>query len=233
MGRPYILVEDVQFTPSTSEMEDAVPQKGTLKVTGVIRGAPLSADRLVYLRNWGDFAIGRIIAAPRRPRGPQGDGSMDVEDKVLSEPGPERDDLIEVNEVDDMGNEQTWPTEEEMREKDSDVMEGDVPDAPEGTTPKAVRRVPKGTSAYQAAWLLEDEEVDSEENWSDASDDEGGEAGSTKTGLRFENMSVDGEDSNKDAEVEEQEEYEDVAEEEQNSKAVAFEDMDMEEEKRQ
>jgi pre-rRNA-processing protein TSR1 len=233
MGRPHILAEDVDFTPTTSGMEEGAEQKGILKVTGVIRGAPLSADRLVYLQNWGDFAIGRIIAAPRRLRGPLGDGSMEVEDKVLSEPGPDKDDLIESNEVDDMGNEQTWPTEDEMREKGSNAMDGDVPDALEGTTPKAVRRVPKGTSAYQAAWLLEDEDIDSDGDGSEGSDDDTGDTGTNKAAFKFENMSVDGGESNKDVEVEEREEYEDVAEEEQSSKAVAFEDIDMEEEKRQ
>ena len=239
MGRPYVLAEDLAFTPSASIAADMngadETRTGTLKVTGVVRGAPFSADRLVYIPGCGDFATNRIIAAPRRLRGQQGDGSMDVEDKVLSEPGPEKDDLVEVNEVDDMGNEQTWPTEAEMDEKGSSVMEGDIPDAVEGTTPKTVKRVPKGTSAYQAAWLLEDEEVDSEEDGSDGDteqEDEGGKP--VKKGLiLFENMSVDGGESNKDVEVEEKEEYEDVADEEQSSKAVVFEDMDMEEEKRQ
>ncbi|CCA76807.1 related to TSR1-protein involved in 20S rRNA accumulation [Serendipita indica DSM 11827] len=158
---------------------------------------------------------------------------MDVEAKVLSEPSTggagddvdQQDDLVSVNEVDDMQNEQTWPTEEDMREGAS-AIDGtdDLPDADEGTTPKVVKRVPKGTSAYQAAWLLEDEEVD--EDTSEPDDEEGTE--------RDGGGSVDMNDgaSEMASKVDDDEEYEDVVEE-KSSRAVAFEDMDMEEEKRQ
>ena len=35
-----------------------------------------------------------------------------------------------------------------------------IPDANKGTTPKAVRRVPKGTSEYQAAWIVDESDED-------------------------------------------------------------------------
>ena len=48
------------------------------------------------------------------------------------------------------------------------VESDNLPDAKPGTTPKRiVKRVPKGTSAYQAAWI-----VDSEEEYSEEDDDE-------------------------------------------------------------
>ena len=42
-----------------------------------------------------------------------------------------------------MEGEQTWPTEEEFKEAENQTR---------------TKRVPRGTSAYQAAWILDDEE---------------------------------------------------------------------------
>jgi len=91
---------------------------------------------------------------------------MAVEPTVLSEPDPEEvDSLVSSNDPDDMQNEQTWPTEEEMQDDSSrrPAEDTQLPDADLGTTPRVVRRVPKGTSEYQAAWIIDedDEEDDS------------------------------------------------------------------------
>jgi pre-rRNA-processing protein TSR1 len=97
---------------------------------------------------------------------------MAVEPTVLSEPDPEdADSLVSSNDPDDMQNEQTWPTEEEMRDDGSSRNPAEDPQLPEagpGTTPRAVRRVPKGTSEYQAAWIVdEDDEGDEDKRDSD------------------------------------------------------------------
>ena len=47
-GRPYVLCENVQWAD------------GTLAVTGVVRGAPLSPDRLVHIPNYGDFQVEKV-----------------------------------------------------------------------------------------------------------------------------------------------------------------------------
>ena len=47
--RSRLLSEEVGFEGS---VEEGI---GTLKVTGVVRGAPLSADLLVHLTGWGDY----------------------------------------------------------------------------------------------------------------------------------------------------------------------------------
>jgi hypothetical protein len=60
-GRPWVLADEVGFE------EGAEEGKGTLTVTGVVRGAPLSADLLVHLTGWGDYRIsrvGRILCSP-------------------------------------------------------------------------------------------------------------------------------------------------------------------------
>lgn len=53
-GRPWVLAEEVGFDDS---MEGG---KGTLKVTGVVRGTPLSVDLLVHLTGREDYRISRV-----------------------------------------------------------------------------------------------------------------------------------------------------------------------------
>ncbi|PAV74253.1 hypothetical protein WR25_18113 [Diploscapter pachys] len=72
--------------------------------------------------------------------------------------------LKEESEIvpDPMNAEQTWPDEQE------------ITDADKLNSPAEKKRVPKGTSAYQAAWILESDEEneDGEEASEDESDDE-------------------------------------------------------------
>lgn len=65
-----------------------------------------------------------------------------------------------------LANEQTWPTEEEMmsapNNADGLLAQSDIP---------KIKRVPKGTSAYQAAWIVDD--ADQDDNSDTASNDDG------------------------------------------------------------
>src|SRR6267154_4050729 len=91
-------------------------------------------------------------------------GAMDVETGpvLLAERVPSSaDSLVSTNVADDMENEQTWPTEEEMAGVPHGLgegVEGEVPDAKKGTTPKRIKRIPKGMSEYQSSWLVEESE---------------------------------------------------------------------------
>jgi pre-rRNA-processing protein TSR1 len=95
---------------------------------------------------------------------------MDVEPHLIAEPDAnEADSLVSSNDPDDMANEQTWPTEEEMNGAPDDVQ-NPIPDAPKGTTPRIIKRIPKGMSEYQAAWIVDetdDEDDRKDENGSD------------------------------------------------------------------
>ncbi|KAJ7354686.1 ribosome biogenesis protein tsr1 [Mycena albidolilacea] len=197
-GRAWVLGE-------SAEWED-----GMLKVTGVVRGAPLSANRLVHLPNYGDFQISKIMSAPVAKA-----GKMEVEPGVLCEAGDDADSLVSSNDPDDMANEQTWPTEEEMQGADAAPAEPALPDAKQGTTPRVVRRIPKGMSQYQAAWIIDEEEDD-------------GEDGDDKSGGEDEEMGDAGEE-------EEAEEMQDmpVEEDHEMERSVAFQDLDNEEEAKQ
>lgn len=137
---------------------------------------------------------------------------MEIEPSLLSEPDPEEaDSLVSTNDPDDLANEQTWPTEEEMNRGHDGSDEQQIPDALPGTTPKAVKRIPKGMSEYQAAWIID--ETDEE--------DEGEE--------------VPGAEHDKEDQDEEMEEMVEmpVDDETDNQRSVRFQDLDVEEEAEQ
>ncbi|TFY82450.1 hypothetical protein EWM64_g1558 [Hericium alpestre] len=198
-GRSWMLGESVEWADRT------------LAVTGVVRGAQLSANRLIHLPNYGDFQISGILSAPV-PKTTKG-AVMEVEPVLLSEPDAEdADSLISSNDPDDMTNEQTWPTEEEMKDRDADAQGEGLPDAENGTTPKVVKRIPKGMSEYQAAWIIDEDEED--------------EDGSERSKGEDEEM--------QDMEEEEMVDMPEKDEHETEShKSVAFLDLDAEEEERQ
>jgi len=97
--------------------------------------------------------------------------AVETDSTPLSAPTDAADDLTATNEPDMMANEQTWPTEDEMASAPGSSM-GDS---------KRTKRVPKGTSAYQAAWIVDDndgeddDEDDEDEDDMDMEDGEGGD----------------------------------------------------------
>lgn len=237
MGRPWVLAEEVSWAMNTNSDVPIIPSDGgqklgCLHVTGVIRGAPLSANRLVHLPGHGDFQVERVVSAslPRSGRGSNGrtESGMEVEPTTLAEPNADdADSLVSTNVPDETMNEQTWPTEDEMRGIGVDV-EGTInslriPDAKKGTTPRRVKKVPKGWSEYQAAWIVEDEDE--------------GEDG-IENGREFGNGEdvgmKDDASEEEDSEKEEESDMEDLPEiATTNGGEVAFKDLDMEEETRQ
>lgn len=160
-ARAYIVAEgsgSVRWIPTSDE-------KGTLEVVGTVRGGSLSANRLVHIPGHGDFQVDSILPAPSLARSHK--MAMDMSEP-LSTPGEGADDLTATNIPDTMNNEQTWPTEEEM---------ADAPAAGPSEY-KPTKRVPKGTSAYQAAWIFDDDdEEDEEEDDDDDMDEEDEELG--------------------------------------------------------
>ncbi|EIW68703.1 hypothetical protein TREMEDRAFT_74147 [Tremella mesenterica DSM 1558] len=177
-GRAYLVAEGstaVRWTPSTLEGTDGEEQ-GRLEITGTIRGGCLSSERLVHIPGKGDFQVEAIIPAPpsqltlaARPH-QKPDMAIDITPDPLSVPSEEADDLVSTNTPDLMANEQTWPTEEDMAQ--GMFENGD----------KRTKRVPKGTSAYQAAWIADedDEDEDGDEEEDEEMDGEEGEDGGSE-----------------------------------------------------
>ncbi|GMK53652.1 hypothetical protein CspeluHIS016_0102380 [Cutaneotrichosporon spelunceum] len=151
-GRAWLVAEEepvwTAAAGTANDIEQQVAEPGSLRVTGTVRGGRLSANRLVHLPGFGDFQISEISAA-RSLSTRDSDGCASA--VCLSSPGDEADDLTANNVPDLLANEQTWPTEEEMMGAQG---------AETDDLPKRVKRVPKGTSAYQAAWIFDDDDED-------------------------------------------------------------------------
>jgi len=172
--RSWMLVEEVKFGESTV-------------LTGVVRGKGLKADRLVQVGDWGTFQVDKITAAPlaRRKRGEEGMNVEEGAEEILDQPTEDRDDLVGLA-----------PEEVRMEDDDDEMNDGMTTmttskkgvllddhhyfseDEPEAYT--APKKLPKGTSKYQAAWYLDDDVSDSgsdmEEDDDEMEDDEEEEA---------------------------------------------------------
>ncbi|KAL1954450.1 hypothetical protein VTO42DRAFT_1174 [Malbranchea cinnamomea] len=151
--RSWMLIENVVWPETSTE------PSGTVVVTGVVRGRGLKADRLVHIPGWGDYQISAIDAGPRpRPNAKKGD-VMNVDDEStpqrLDEPTADADDLATVAPEDVMMTDDYEPTD--ISEKKGVLIDDHhyFSEEEEEVQTKP-RRLPKGTSSYQAAWYLDD-----------------------------------------------------------------------------
>ena len=136
---------------------------------------------------------------------------MEVEDITIAEPDPSSaDSLVSSNDPDDLANEQTWPTEDEMNDV-AEPEQDEIPEAVSGTTPKTVRR---SMSEYQAAWIIDDDDGEGDEDGKEQGDD-----------MEMAGMH------------EEEEEMQPIEDDHQmdldNREHVTFEDLDVEEDEKQ
>ncbi|XP_077579607.1 pre-rRNA-processing protein TSR1 homolog [Stigmatopora nigra] len=180
--RSHLLAQHVTFTPNDSSAQSSTGL-GTLCVSGYVRGRPLKVDRLVHISGHGDFQLSQIdapldplpliTAAPRQSKPGKGDVDMQQDDpeteapvRVLMKADPSSRETLQTEaEVDPMDGEQTWPTESELQE------------AEDARKKKRVMKVPKGTSDYQAAWIVDDDDdencdLDEESSEDDEPDDD-------------------------------------------------------------
>ncbi|XP_049492720.1 pre-rRNA-processing protein TSR1 homolog isoform X2 [Panthera uncia] len=170
--RAYMFAHAADFVPS--EENNLV---GTLKISGYIRGQTLNVNSLLHIIGQGDFQMKQIDAPidpfllnPRVVKSQDSGAAMEIcavdtvvdmeEDlKVLMKADPERQESLQTEVIPDpMEGEQTWPTEEELNEANDCLKESS----------KVVKKVPKGTSSYQAEWILdEDGESGGEDEYDD------------------------------------------------------------------
>ncbi|RKP03462.1 hypothetical protein CXG81DRAFT_9438 [Caulochytrium protostelioides] len=144
--------------------QSAAAETGTLKVTGYLRGANLSAGHLVHIPDHGDFEIERITTNVNRH-------DPDAQEQLLSafpaDPAA-RESLQVDRQPDALDAEQTWPTDEELDAADRRVaklkraqqLAEQEAASRVGATPQPDGKtvwVPKGTSEYQSAWLADDQ----------------------------------------------------------------------------
>ncbi|KJE95409.1 Tsr1 protein [Capsaspora owczarzaki ATCC 30864] len=231
---PYMLADHVGFS-----VTDSTAGTGILSVTGFLRGRSLDVNGLVHLRNFGDFQIGRIDGpndpyslnrrnATGKKQSQQNVAQMDTEgeteevdehgNRILARPSAEQQQsLVSEIEPDPMSQHQTWPTVEEMK---AALRQQRAP---------RVLRVPKGTSEYQAAWIVEDGDRDEDDNGDEDSGDEDDE-NAMAMATEFDDDAMDGGDAMQDGgNDEDEEEYEDLVEETADAKYDAEMNFDDEE----
>ncbi|KAL3845392.1 hypothetical protein ACJIZ3_002795 [Penstemon smallii] len=133
--------------------------KCTLALTGYLRVHSLSVNQLVHVTGAGDFQLSKIelLKDPCTLNVRKGGDFMDSEEidkaqavRCLTPDPLKQEPLVIENIPDPLAGEQTWPTEAEMAEADKD----------HDKKTKKKKRIPKGTSEYQAAWIVDDSDVD-------------------------------------------------------------------------
>ncbi|CAL4895990.1 unnamed protein product [Urochloa decumbens] len=155
--RPYVMSEQVCIKP------DDNTGLCTLLVSGYLRAHNLSVNQLVHVSGAGDFQLGQIdvLKDPYPLSERKSSDVMETEDngiQIVNTFVPDssnQEPLLVENVPDPLAGEQTWPTEEDMEEANINNKERKL----------VKRKLPRGTSEYQAAWIVDD--TDDEDNDSD------------------------------------------------------------------
>ncbi|XP_075520704.1 uncharacterized protein LOC142553986 isoform X2 [Primulina tabacum] len=161
--RPYLMAQKVDFAVDGCSSEHC-----TLVLTGYLRACRLSVNQLVHVTGAGDFQLHKIellkdpctLNVQKVGDFMDSEGINDAQVVRCLTPDPMKQDSLVIENIPDvLAGEQTWPTEAEMAEADKYEEEMRV----------KKKRLPKGTSEYQAAWIIDD----SDDNYPD-SDEDGG-----------------------------------------------------------
>lgn len=168
--RPYLMAQKVDCIATDSDAE-----KCTLLLTGYLRARSLSVNQLVHISGAGDYQLCKadLLQDPCPLNLRKEADIMDSDElhsvQVISSLVPDpmkQEPLLVENLPDPLAGEQTWPTEAEMAEADKNHSEKKL----------KKRTLPRGTSEYQAAWIVddsdvEDSDVDNSNSDVDAEDD--------------------------------------------------------------
>jgi len=135
---------------SSVELQDTGPETGTLVVRGYLRGQGLDPNQLLHIPGHGHFRVHKIVTSPDPFSETSSSGTVYESSNPAS---------LEMEcEINEMDAEQTWPTELDFAEAEE--------------AKKLTKRVPKGTSAYQAVWMLSDDEQEEDSGMEEEEDEE-------------------------------------------------------------
>lgn len=151
--------------------------EGNFVIEGIVRGGSLNPDRTIHIPSLGDFQIARITSAP-----------AGIEDEqTLAAPTDKQDSFVSA--YDDLDMDAPDPddvaAEEQMRRGVRLDDHYYLDDGEEEV--EVVKKVPKGTSEYQATWITDenalnsDEEAESDDE--DMSDEDSDDNMSTSGGV--------------------------------------------------
>ncbi|KAH6821037.1 pre-rRNA-processing TSR1-like protein [Perilla frutescens var. hirtella] len=162
--RSYLMAQKVDMVSD----DTCSPETCTLVLTGYLRAHSLSVNQLVHVSGAGDFQLSKIevLRDPCPLNLRKGVDLMDSESDTQVEtcltPDPMKQEPLAVeNALDLLAGEQTWPTEAEMAEADRNHKEKKM----------KKKKLPRGISEYQAAWIVDDSDVDYSD--SDEGEDDG------------------------------------------------------------
>lgn len=148
--RSWMLVEDVAWDETANGFATS-----HINLMGIVRGKNMNPDRIVHVPGWGDFQVGKItdVAAQKHKR--KTDEMVMEESPRIWLPTEQKDDLAELA-----------PEETNMIETTSTMATSEHRGVlldnhhyfsdDNSHIPAAPRKLPKGTSSYQAAWYLDD-----------------------------------------------------------------------------
>ena len=163
--RSWMLVEDVVWDETANGFTTS-----HVNVTGIVRGKNMNPDRILHVPGWGDFQVGKISEVPAQKHKRKADEMVMEEAPREWLPTEDKDDLLELAPETDM----TDTTSTMATSEHKGVLLDDHHYFSDDTShiPPAPKKLPKGTSSYQAAWYLEDVS-DSDSDILDEEDDGG------------------------------------------------------------
>uniref|UniRef100_A0A915Q0X5 Pre-rRNA-processing protein TSR1 homolog n=1 Tax=Setaria digitata TaxID=48799 RepID=A0A915Q0X5_9BILA len=143
--RPHLIAENIEKIETEGDL-------CTLKVSGYLKGSFLNVNSLVHVPLLGDFQMKQIVVEDDpHPLTEQVRNVSKASAITLKPDGNLQISLQSELIPDPMDAEQTWPTEEEIFKNAL-------------KTKKIMKKVPVGTSTYQAEWIIDDEvEISDEE----------------------------------------------------------------------
>ncbi|XP_047327231.1 pre-rRNA-processing protein TSR1 homolog [Impatiens glandulifera] len=150
--RPYLMAQKVDMVDDDNNTEEC-----TLLLSGYLRSRSLSIYQPVHVSGAGDYQISyiEVLKDPCPLNTRKERDLMDAEEasdfQVISTLIAEHKVSLPVeNKPKALDGEQTWPTEAEMAEADRNHQE----------KKRKKRKLPVGTSDYQAAWIVDDSDSD-------------------------------------------------------------------------
>jgi pre-rRNA-processing protein TSR1 len=166
--RSWMLIESVKWPEATGDLVDDVV------VTGVVRGKGLKADRIVHIPGWGDFQVDSITASPLTTSKGKKEDAMNIDEaetRVLDRPTDDHDDMATVA-PEEIEMDEDYLSNPDTEKRGVLLDDHHYFSDDESHIPPRPKRLPKGTSDYQAAWFLEDDS-DSGSDMVDMEDEDG------------------------------------------------------------
>ncbi|GFP86938.1 pre-rRNA-processing protein tsr1 homolog [Phtheirospermum japonicum] len=156
--RSYLMAQKVDVAA-----EAGTSEKCTLVLTGYLRSHGLSVNQLVHVAGAGDFQLSKIelLKDPCPLNIRKGVDLMDSENDVVTCITPDpmiQEPLVVENIPDPLAGEQNYPTAADYAESHKEKK-------------MKKKKLPRGISDYQAAWIVDDSDVDNSD--SDEGEDDG------------------------------------------------------------